>query len=117
MATGNCSIIAVGRHVCSIWPQTKANKQSSHPDTPSGLPNYPPTSMNGIDHSSPRAGGCCQRRFGLRGTRIPTDLTVFGTIRCTFPFSLSGQSVLPVPRGFDAGGIPISLQIAGRPWA
>ena len=42
---------------------------------------------------------------------------VFGTIRCTFPFSLSGQPVLTVPCGFDDSALPIGLQIAGRPWA
>ena len=42
---------------------------------------------------------------------------VFGTIRCTFPFSLTGQPVLTVPCGFTANALPVGLQIAGRPWA
>tara|TARA_Y100000588_G_scaffold373661_1_gene447793 strand:- start:1657 stop:3063 length:1407 start_codon:yes stop_codon:yes gene_type:complete len=43
--------------------------------------------------------------------------SVFGAIlRNTEPFDLTGLPVLSVPCGFDADSMPISLQIAGRPF-
>ena len=36
--------------------------------------------------------------------------------RFTYPFNLSGMPVLSVPAGFDRLGLPIGLQLAGRPW-
>ena len=43
--------------------------------------------------------------------------SVFGAIlRNTEPFDLTGLPVLSVPCGFDSDGMPISLQIAGRPF-
>lgn len=36
-----------------------------------------------------------------------------GTLRCTFPFNMSGQPALSVPCGFTSDGLPIGLQIAG----
>ncbi|MDE0709682.1 MAG: amidase family protein, partial [bacterium] len=37
-------------------------------------------------------------------------------VRTTSPFNLSGQPALTVPCGFDRDGLPIGLQIAGRPF-
>jgi len=37
-------------------------------------------------------------------------------VRTTAPFNLSGQPALTVPCGFDRNGLPIGLQIAGRPF-
>ncbi len=37
-------------------------------------------------------------------------------VRTTAPFNLSGQPALSVPCGFDRLGLPIGLQIAGRPF-
>ena len=37
--------------------------------------------------------------------------------RCTYPFSLAGLPALSVPCGADEKGLPIGLQIAGRPFA
>ena len=37
-------------------------------------------------------------------------------VRTTAPFNLSGQPALSVPCGFDGKGLPIGLQIAGRPF-
>ena len=37
-------------------------------------------------------------------------------VRTTAPFNLSGQPALSVPCGFDRNGLPIGLQIAGRPF-
>ena len=37
-------------------------------------------------------------------------------VRTTAPFNLSGQPALSVPCGFDGSGLPVGLQIAGRPF-
>ena len=37
-------------------------------------------------------------------------------VRTTAPFNLSGQPALSVPCGFDGEGLPVGLQIAGRPF-
>jgi aspartyl-tRNA(Asn)/glutamyl-tRNA(Gln) amidotransferase subunit A len=37
--------------------------------------------------------------------------------RLTMPFNATGQPVLAIPCGRDAAGLPIGLQIAGRPYA
>ena len=37
-------------------------------------------------------------------------------VRTTAPFNLSGQPALSVPCGFDGRGLPVGLQIAGRPF-
>ncbi len=37
-------------------------------------------------------------------------------VRTTAPFNLSGQPALSVPCGFDRRGLPIGLQLAGRPF-
>ncbi len=36
--------------------------------------------------------------------------------RMTMPFNITGQPVLSIPCGFDAHGLPVGLQIAGRPY-
>lgn len=63
------------------------------------------------------------------GTAVPADdLFVGGDggarehvglayTRLTMPFNATGQPVLSVPCGFDPAGLPIGLQIAGRPFA
>ena len=42
---------------------------------------------------------------------------VWASVRCAFPFNMTGQPALTVPGGFDEAGLPIGLQFAGRPWA
>lgn len=37
-------------------------------------------------------------------------------VRTTAPFNLSGQPALSVPCGYDTRGLPVGLQIAGRPF-
>ncbi len=37
--------------------------------------------------------------------------------RLTYPFNLTGLPAIALPCGFDRRGLPISLQIAGRPFA
>ena len=44
----------------------------------------------------------------------PEDVTA-AYVRTTAPFNLTGQPALSVPSGFDGLGLPIGLQIAGRP--
>ncbi len=37
--------------------------------------------------------------------------------RLTYPFNLTGLPAIALPCGFDRRGLPISLQIAARPFA
>ena len=46
---------------------------------------------------------------------VAEDVTA-AYVRTTAPFNLSGQPALSVPCGFDVGGLPIGLQVAGRPF-
>jgi amidase len=39
----------------------------------------------------------------------------FSWIPFTFPFNATGQPAISVPNGFNAKGLPIGLQIVGRP--
>ncbi len=36
--------------------------------------------------------------------------------RMSMPFNISGQPALSIPCGFDSNGLPVGLQIAGRPY-
>ncbi|MGE5333822.1 MAG: amidase, partial [Nitrososphaerota archaeon] len=45
--------------------------------------------------------------------RAGGDVVPEGTLRCTFPFNMSGQPALSVPCGFTSDGLPIGLQIVG----
>ena len=38
-----------------------------------------------------------------------------GLTRCTMPFNTTGQPALSLPCGFDLDGLPVGLQIVGRP--
>ena len=39
----------------------------------------------------------------------------FGWIAFTFPFNATGQPAISLPNGFTKAGLPIGLQIVGRP--
>ncbi|MBI4182680.1 MAG: amidase [Proteobacteria bacterium] len=41
-------------------------------------------------------------------------ITNLNRVEITVPFSLTGQPAIAVPMGFSAGGLPLSMQIAGR---
>lgn len=45
-----------------------------------------------------------------------TEPVTLSYVRTTAPFNLSGLPALSVPCGFDREGLPIGLQIAGRPF-
>lgn len=45
------------------------------------------------------------------------ESVTFSYVRTTAPFNLSGLPALSVPGGFDRAGLPVGLQIAGRPFA
>jgi aspartyl-tRNA(Asn)/glutamyl-tRNA(Gln) amidotransferase subunit A len=53
-------------------------------------------------------------------TRIEDELAVSGreshSHHFTAPFNITGQPAISLPCGFDAQGLPIGLQIIGRPW-
>jgi aspartyl-tRNA(Asn)/glutamyl-tRNA(Gln) amidotransferase subunit A len=42
---------------------------------------------------------------------------IFALIRCTLPFNVTRLPALSLPCGFTGAGLPIGLQIAGRPFA
>lgn len=46
----------------------------------------------------------------------PAEHVSLAYTRLTMPFNLTGQPVLSVPCGFDADGLPVGLQIAGKPF-
>jgi aspartyl-tRNA(Asn)/glutamyl-tRNA(Gln) amidotransferase subunit A len=54
-----------------------------------------------------------QEEFDYDGVLEPVTLSY---VRTTAPFNLSGLPALSVPCGVDSAGLPIGLQIAGRPF-
>jgi aspartyl-tRNA(Asn)/glutamyl-tRNA(Gln) amidotransferase subunit A len=47
------------------------------------------------------------------GSAEPVNLAY---MRLTTPFNVTGQPVLSIPCGLDESGLPVGLQIAGRPY-
>ncbi len=60
------------------------------------------------------AAGKLQETFDFNG--VTEDVTS-AYVRTTAPFNLAGLPALSVPCGYDSGGLPIGLQVAGRPHA
>lgn len=40
---------------------------------------------------------------------------IYGWIAFTFPFNATGQPAISIPNGFSSSGLPLALQIVGRP--
>jgi aspartyl-tRNA(Asn)/glutamyl-tRNA(Gln) amidotransferase subunit A len=55
-------------------------------------------------------------RIGATSDVIEGREVLVGRQGLTAPFNLSGIPAISVPCGFSAAGLPIGLQIAGRPW-
>jgi aspartyl-tRNA(Asn)/glutamyl-tRNA(Gln) amidotransferase subunit A len=56
--------------------------------------------------------------LGERETTLgdgPSDVRA-ALLRCTRPFNFSGHPACAAPCGFTAGGLPVGLQIVGRPF-
>ena len=54
-----------------------------------------------------------EREVDIDGRRVALNAQM---IRFTLPFNQTGHPAASVPCGFDGQGLPIGLQIAGRPW-
>jgi Asp-tRNA(Asn)/Glu-tRNA(Gln) amidotransferase A subunit family amidase len=52
---------------------------------------------------------------GPPGAAGPIDM-VQAILRFTSPFNASGQPALAIPTGLSDGGLPVSMQIVGRPF-
>ncbi|MCC2627214.1 MAG: amidase [Thermomicrobiales bacterium] len=50
----------------------------------------------------------------IEGTGLDESVGVAWT-RLTMPFNATGQPVLAVPCGLDGDGLPVGLQLAGKP--
>jgi len=59
------------------------------------------------------AAGLDQENFEYDGF---TEAVTLSYVRTTAPFNLSGLPAISVPCGFDSSGLPVGLQIAGRPF-
>ncbi len=48
------------------------------------------------------------------GLRVNGEPIIGTTMRCTFPFDLTGQPALSIPCGFTSSGLPVGLQLVTR---
>jgi len=52
----------------------------------------------------------------VAGKRVPNTLGISITGRMTQPFNVNGAPAVSVPAGFSQLGLPVGLQLAGKPW-
>ncbi len=56
-------------------------------------------------------------RIGSLGLNPATSADeVYAWIPFTFPFNSTGQPAISIPNGFSKSGLPLALQMIGRPW-
>src|SRR5262249_7572704 len=56
-------------------------------------------------------------RLNPRGWPDPNAWDWFDWASFSYPFNFTGQPAASVPAGFTSSGMPVGLQIVGRPWA
>jgi Asp-tRNA(Asn)/Glu-tRNA(Gln) amidotransferase A subunit family amidase len=55
-------------------------------------------------------------RLGTMPSNLETGVDeVYGWISFTFPFNSTGQPAISMPNGFNRAGLPLAIQIVGRP--
>jgi aspartyl-tRNA(Asn)/glutamyl-tRNA(Gln) amidotransferase subunit A len=65
------------------------------------------------DALSRRADGLASRTVGKSGEQVNM---VTAVLRFTAPFNITGQPALAIPVGLSSDGLPLSMQIIGRPF-
>jgi aspartyl-tRNA(Asn)/glutamyl-tRNA(Gln) amidotransferase subunit A len=57
-----------------------------------------------------------RRRESVAELGIPGALDLHSLVRCTIPANVTGQPALAIPCGFTTEGLPVDVQLLGRPF-